>query len=129
MKTYLKNYWKYVRQGTTGLALAPFSSDLWHSFIESLVDVVMTLVTFAFLIACICVYPVAVALFALVACEGDRRSAKRSKAFWKEVARNDCLDWERVDRCERGSPQGLSGWRCSRDKGHDGPCALHKVDG
>jgi hypothetical protein len=128
MKTYLKHYWKYARQGSTGLAIAPFSSQLWGSFIDSLVDVVMTLITFAFLLACWCVYPLAVLLFALAACEGERRSVKRSKAFWREVQRGDCLDWERADRCEKGSPQGLSGWYCSRDKGHDGPCALHKVD-
>jgi hypothetical protein len=81
MKNYLKHYWKYARQGSTGLAIAPFSSQLWGSFIDSLVDVFMTLITFVFLLACWCVYPLAVLLFALAACEGERRSVKFRKEW------------------------------------------------
>ncbi len=120
MKAFFKNYWKYVREGSTGLAIAPFSSALWHSFIDSLVDVVMTLITFAFLLACWCIYPIAVLFFALAACESERRSAKQLKE-WRDGHLHS-------KKCEKGSSQGLSGWYCSRDKGHDGPCALHRID-
>lgn len=135
--TYFGRYRIYLRMASTGLLIAPFSSQLWDRFIDSLVDVVMTLVTFAFLLACICVYPVAVALFALFACEGDRLKAKRDEAYWSRMSKEiksfsnadkvEFLD-DTDGRCDKGSPQGLHGWYCSRDKGHDGPCALRKAD-
>ncbi len=129
MKGYFRNYLQYLRECSTGLLIAPFSNHLWGGFVDSLVNVFMTILTFALLIVSVCVYPLAVPLFALLACESERRDAKSRKAFLKRMSRGDCLDWshEADPKCSKGSPQGVPGYRCSRAVGHDGPCALREV--
>jgi hypothetical protein len=105
----------------------------------------MTLITFAFLIVCICAYPLAVPLFALAACESDRRTAKAYRAFLARMSKGDCIDWRdeadpptftgvdhssgpdqtaivRHGFCEKAA----EGWYCHRKPDHDGPCAATK---
>jgi hypothetical protein len=142
MKHYLRNYRKHLKDGAVGLLIAPVSNQLWSEFIDSLVDVVMTIVCFVFLIFCICIYPISVPLFALAACESDRRSEKARKAFYERMSRGDCIDWRDepgetffgidhaaghdqtvyVKFCDKAAP----GWQCSREVGHPGPCAATK---
>jgi hypothetical protein len=141
--TYFGRYRIYLRKASTGLLIAPVSPQLWSNFIDSLVDVAMTLITFAFLIVCICAYPLAVPLFAL--CESDRRTAKAYRAFLARMSKGDCIDWRdeadpptftgvdhssgpdqtaivRHGFCEKAA----EGWYCHRKPDHDGPCAATK---
>jgi len=127
--TYFGRYRIYLREASTGMLIAPFSPHLWDRFIDSLVDVIMTLVTFAFLIGCICVYPVAVALFALFACEGDRLRAKRYEAYLSRMSK-EIKSFSNADKVEFLSvPDGYCDkpmddvWICTRGRGHEGPCA------
>lgn len=149
--TYFGRYLIYLRTASTGLLIAPVSSQLWHEFVDHALDAVITLITFAFLLACIVIYPISVPLFALAACENDRRSAIKRAEFLKRMNRG-CTDWrdeadpttffgldpasgpdqtvhvrrewdENTERYYKLCEKAPPGWYCSRRAGHDGPCA------
>lgn len=90
---YAKAYLHYLRKSATGIPAAPFDPDLWHGVGDALREIAGTLIGLIACLLMVVTYPVSVFVISAIACERDRRGAKKRKAWLREMSRRDCIDW------------------------------------